>query len=78
MTLSTVVIFGDGREETIRDDYDEFGDAVSHAVQLADDHGNDHGDGHGPPEWVIVKRGNQIAISLKVLRGGLINGRGGE
>lgn len=73
MSLSTVAIFEDGREETIRDNYTDFGEAVTHAVRLADAHGSDSGDGHGPPVWIMVKRGNLIELSLKVLRGGLIS-----
>ena len=73
MPLTTIVLFEDGREETIRADYIDFGEAVAHAVRLADDYGTDTGDGHGPPVWVMLKRGSHIELSLKVFRGGLIS-----
>ena len=71
MAIRIVVIFADGREETIRD-YDEFSEAVHDALKLADDHGNDNGDGSGPPERIQVRRGDNIGLSIAVIRGGLV------
>ena len=71
MALSTVVIFEDGREETIRDEYIDLIEAVEHAIALADDHGWDTGDGAGPPKWICVRRGKMTELALAVLRGGI-------
>ncbi len=70
MAIKVVVVFENGRAETVRD-YDDFQDAVSDALRLANTHGEDRGDGSGPPHRIEVQVGDRVEFAIRVIRGGL-------
>ncbi len=74
MAIKVVVVFEDGRAETIRE-YDDFSEAVSDALKLANTHGEDQGDGSGPPRLIEVHDDDRIELAIRVIRGGLAGQR---
>jgi hypothetical protein len=71
VAITIRVVFADGTKRSISD-HDTLEEAVLEALELADTHGADPGDSAGRPKRIEVWTDGKVALSLAVLRGGLI------
>jgi hypothetical protein len=71
MLTDIVVIFESGREEEIGS-YASYVDAVYVALRLTDQFGFDLGDGSERAQWVELRHFDQVELTLRVIRGGLL------
>ena len=74
MSIEVVLAYGDGSERPLSK-HDQFVDAMSEAVALADAVGDVGAGPDDKPSRVHVRDGRNIALTLRVLRGGLSGDR---
>jgi hypothetical protein len=70
MTIQIVTEFEDGREQCVAE-YADLAAALQAAIILADTYGSDD----AAAAWVHLRRGDDIALTLRVFRGGLTQKR---
>ena len=76
MTFRVYRVFEDGKRD-LEVEIDDLEEAASFALNLADAISQrPTGNGHGPPKTVEVVRGDQMELSIQILRGGLLPRRG--